>query len=83
MLTAALSSEENHRYPTTHAGERTVKASKLALANSSFRWRASTQYARLPKSLREEPEGVSCQTEGTHKGYRHLVVLLYVLELKM
>ena len=55
VMMAALSSGANHRYPTTHAGEQTVKAARLGLANSSFRWRASNQYALLPQSLREEP----------------------------
>ena len=55
VLTAALSSGVRHRYPTSHAGARPVKEVKLEVARSSFRWRANTQYALLPATLREEP----------------------------
>ena len=55
ILTGALSSGANHRYPTTQAKQRTVKAAHLTLANSSFRWRASTQYSLLLQYLCEEP----------------------------
>ena len=55
VVTSALSSGVKHHYPTSQAGSRQVKAAKLDVANSSFRWRATDQYVRIPTSLKEEP----------------------------
>ena len=54
VLCKALSSGVQHRYPTSTAGTRQVAEARLAVANSSFRWRASTQYAALPANLKTE-----------------------------
>ena len=54
VLCKALASGVTHRYPTTTAGTRVVAEASLAVANSSFRWRASTQYAALPMELKSE-----------------------------
>ena len=51
----ALESGVQHRYPTSQAGGRQVKTASLTVANSSFWWRAATQYSLLPSSLRNEP----------------------------
>ena len=55
MLTAALNSGVEHRYPTSHAGAHPVKEAELEVARSSFCWIASTQYALLTATLCEEP----------------------------
>ena len=52
VVTGALASGVQQRYPTLAAGARTVAPALLAVANSSFRWRATTQYAALPEDLR-------------------------------
>ena len=54
VLCKALSSGVKHRYPTSKAGTRLVAEAKLTVANSSFRWRAATQYAALPDNLKTE-----------------------------
>ena len=54
VVSGALTSGVRHRYPTRTADTRLVAPAKLAVANSSFRWRASTQYAALPEDLRME-----------------------------
>ena len=54
ILCKALSSGVKHRYPTSKAGTRLVAEAKLTVANTSFRWRASTQYAALPANLKAE-----------------------------
>ena len=54
VLCKALSSGVKHRYPTRTAGTRVVAEASLAVANSSFRWRASTQYAALPMELKSD-----------------------------
>ena len=55
VLLKALTSGVKHRYPTRTANKRVVAEASLAVANSSFRWRASTQFAALPEEIREEP----------------------------
>ena len=54
VVTNALSSGVRHRYPTSTAGTRAVTPARLSVANTSFRWRASTQYAALPQDLQLE-----------------------------
>ena len=54
VLCKALASGVKHRYPTRTAGTRVVAEASLAVANSSFRWRASTQYAALPRELKSD-----------------------------
>ena len=54
VVTNALSSGVRHRYPTSTAGTRAVTPARLSVANTSFRWRASTQYAALPQDLQQE-----------------------------
>ena len=54
-VTTALTSGVQHDYPTSQAGSRQVKPARLGITNSSFRWRATSQYARLPPSLKKEP----------------------------
>ena len=54
VVTSALASGVQHRYPTRTAGTRVVTPAHLSVANTSFRWRASTQYAALPQDLRNE-----------------------------
>ena len=54
VVSSALVSGVLHRYPTRTAGTRLVAPARLAVANSSFRWRASTQYAALPEDLKTE-----------------------------
>ena len=54
VLCKALSSGVKHRYPTRTASTRVVAEASLAVANTSFRWRASTQYAALPAELKDE-----------------------------
>ena len=43
-----------HRYPTRTANKRVVAEASLAVANTSFRWRASTQFAALPEDIKSE-----------------------------
>ena len=43
-----------HQYPTRSAGLRQVAPAHLEVANTSWRWRASGQYAGLPPELRTE-----------------------------
>ena len=54
VICKALESGVNHRYPTRSAGSRVVAEAKLKTANTSFRWRASKQYAELPMDLKTE-----------------------------
>ena len=54
VVSEALDSGVSHRYPTRAAGTRLVAPARLAVANTSFRWRAATQYAALPEDLRME-----------------------------
>ena len=54
VLCKALTSGVKHRYPTRAAGTRVVKEASLKVANTSFRWRASSQYAALPVDLKAE-----------------------------
>ena len=54
VLCKALESGVKHRYPTRTAGSRMVAEAKLKIANTSFRWRASKQYAELPMDLKTE-----------------------------
>ena len=54
VLCKALESGVKHRYPTRTAGSRMVAEAKLKIANTSFRWRASKQYAELPMELKTE-----------------------------
>ena len=54
VLCKALESGVRHRYPTRAAGTRVVKEASLQVANTSFRWRASSQYAALPADLKAE-----------------------------
>ena len=49
MLLRALTSGVKHLYPTRTANKRVV-----AVANTSFRYRASTQFAALPEEIKEE-----------------------------
>ena len=56
VLSEALQSGVQHRYPTRQAADRQVQKARLTVANSSFRWRAATQYSLLPFSLRNEPD---------------------------
>ena len=42
------------RYPTRTAGSRVVAGAKLKTANTSFRWRASKEYAEIPMDLKTE-----------------------------
>ena len=54
VLCQALASGVKHRYPTRAASRRVVEEARLKVANSSFRWRASKQYAELPTDLKTE-----------------------------
>ena len=54
VICKALESGVKHRYPTRSAGSRVVAEAKLKTANTSFRWRASKQYAELPVDLKTE-----------------------------
>jgi hypothetical protein len=54
VVQAALSSGVQHQYPTRSAGLRQVAPAHLEVANTSWRWRASGQYAGLPPELRTE-----------------------------
>ena len=54
VLCQALSSGVKHRYPTRTANTRVVAEARLKAANTSFRWRASKQYAELPTNLKTE-----------------------------
>ena len=54
VLLKALTSGVKHRYPTRTANKRVVAEASLAVANTSFRWRASTQFAALPEEIKEE-----------------------------
>ena len=54
VVCEALASGTKHRYPTSAAGKQPVKPAKLMMANTSFRWRASADYANLPLDLKEE-----------------------------
>ena len=55
VLAEALASGVKHKYPTSEAGARQVVAATKVVANSSFRWRAATQFANLPAELKAEP----------------------------
>ena len=44
VVCEALASGTKHRYPTSAAGKQPVKPAKLMIANTIFRWRASTAY---------------------------------------
>ena len=52
VLCQALSSGVRHRYPTRAGSRRVVEEARLKVASSSFRWRASKQYAELPTDLK-------------------------------
>ena len=54
VLCQALYSGVKHRYPTRTASTRVVAEARLKAANTSFRWRASKQYAELPTNLKTE-----------------------------
>ena len=54
VLLKALTSGVKHRYPTRTANKRVVAEASLAVANTSFRWRASTQFAALPEDIQSE-----------------------------
>ena len=54
VVTNALAAGVRHRYPTSTAGMRGVTPARLSVANTSFRWRAATQYAALPQDLQRE-----------------------------
>ena len=54
LLLKALTSGVKHRYPTRTANKRVVAEASLAVANTSFRWRASTQFAALPEDIKSE-----------------------------
>ena len=54
VLLKALTSGVKHRYPTRTANKRVVAEASLAVANTSFRWRASTQFAALPEDIKNE-----------------------------
>ena len=54
MLLRALTSGVKHLYPTRTANKRVVAEASLAVANTSFRCRASTQFAALPEEIKEE-----------------------------
>ena len=54
VLCQALSSGVKHRYPTRTASTWVVAEARLNAANTSFRWRASKQYAELPTNLKTE-----------------------------
>ena len=52
VVQCALTSGVHHQYPTSAAGTRQVKPARLAVAQNSWRWRTSAQYAALPSDLR-------------------------------
>ena len=54
VLTRSLASGVHHRYPTRAAGQQQVAPARLAVADTSFRWRAAREYADLPAGLRTE-----------------------------
>ena len=54
VLSRSLASGVHHRYPTRAAGQRQVAPARLAVADTSFRWRAAREYADLPAGLRTE-----------------------------
>ena len=54
VLSKALNSGVKHRYPTRSAGKRLVAEASLEVANKSFRWRSSRQYAGLPEEIKGE-----------------------------
>ena len=54
VVTDALASGVRHQYPTRAAGTLVVTPAGLSVANTSFRWRASAQYAALPQDLKRE-----------------------------
>ena len=54
VVQSALSSGVRHHYPTRAAGTRAVAPARLEVANTSWRWRASSEYAALPPGLRAE-----------------------------
>ena len=63
MLCKTLNSGVKHRYPTRTAGKRLVAEASLSIANSSFRWRASTQFAALPAEIKEDQNTQSFLTK--------------------
>ena len=54
IICRALTSGVRHQYGTRAAGRREVAPARLAVANTSWRWRAAAQYAALPEGLRRE-----------------------------
>ena len=54
VVSGALGSGVHHRYPTRGAAAQQVAPARLEVANTSWRWRATSQYAALPGDLREE-----------------------------
>ena len=54
VLSTSLASGVHHRYPTSAAGRRQVAPARLAVADTSWRWRAAREYADLPAVLRTE-----------------------------
>ena len=54
VLSKALNSGVKHRYPTRSAGKRLVAEASLEVANKSFRWWSSRQYAGLPEEIKGE-----------------------------
>ena len=54
VVCRALASGVRHHYPTSTAGTRVVAPARLAAANTSWRWRATAQYAALPEWLKRE-----------------------------
>ena len=54
VLCKALASGVRHRYPTSKASTRVVAEARLKTTDTSFRWRASKQYAQLPTNLKAE-----------------------------
>ena len=54
VATKALASGVHHRYPTRNANTRVVTPARLSVADTSFCWRAATQYAALPQDIQRE-----------------------------
>ena len=54
VVQGALASGVHHQYPTRAAGARAVAPARLEVANTSWRWRASADYAALPPELKME-----------------------------
>ena len=74
VVSIALASGVQHRYPTRNAGMRVVTPARLSVANTSFRWRASAQYAALPQELQKEknlPQFLGALREYTR---RHIAI---------